>query len=213
MFELRAIINKIRGRITLKDELTSEKLRIRFRAMGVEVGLYSYGCFDISRVPSGVTIGRYCSFSSSSQVFLRNHGVNFIGLTAYLYNETLGVVDRSMVEPTCLSIGDDVWVGHNSVLLPGVHEVGRGAVIAAGAVVTKPVPAYAVVAGNPARVIRMRFDERTITEIEKTRWWEWDLSEMKKMILQRSMMIYDPVKYFEHVNKKNADNNKNIICM
>lgn len=170
-------------------------LRAKYRAQGVNIGLYSYGCFDLARVPPGVTIGRYCSFAPTTQIFLRNHGIEFIGLTAYLYNETLGVVDRNMLPQGKLSIGDDVWLGHNSIVLPQVGTIGRGAVIAAGAVVTRPVPAYAIVAGNPARVVRMRFDEATIALIEETRWWELDLAGLRGLIAEKPDLVFRPAAY------------------
>ena len=195
-----SIVTKLRRRLrrqlTQQEQLTSEPLRARFAAHGVHVGLYSYGCFDLSRVPSGVTVGRYCSFASSTQIYLRNHGVDFIGLTAYVYNGTLGVVDRSMVEPVPMTIGDDVWIGHNAVLLPSVREVGRGAAIAAGAVVTRPVPAYAIVGGNPARLLRMRFDAATIAAIEQTRWWEKTPDELRVMAREQPGLIFDPAAHF-----------------
>lgn len=195
-----SIVTRLRQRLrrepTLPEQLTSAPLRARFAAKGVRVGLYSYGCFDLSRVPSGVTVGRYCSFAPSAQIYLRNHGVGFIGLTAYFYNETLGVVDRSMIDSMPMTIGDDVWVGHNAILLPGVGEVGRGAAIAAGAVVTRPVPAYAIVGGNPARVLRMRFDRDTISAIEQTRWWEKTPEELCDMAQEQPGLIFDPATHF-----------------
>lgn len=172
-------------------------LREKYRARGVEIGLYSYGCFDLARVPSGVTIGRYCSFAPTTQIFLRNHGIGFLGLTAYLYNEALGVVDSNMIGHARLDIGDDVWLGHNSVILPQVGTIGRGAAIAAGAVVTRSVPPYAIVAGNPARIIRMRFDEKTIAAIEETRWWELDLAGLRKLVVDNPGLAFDPAKYFQ----------------
>lgn len=179
-----------------EDELTSLRLRKRFQRRGVDVGLYSYGCFDLSRVPAGVTIGRYCSFAPTSQIFLRNHGVGFLGLTAYFYNPTLGVVDDNKIPHARLVIEDDVWFGHNCVLLPGVGRVGRGAVVAAGSVVTKPVPPYAIVAGNPARVVRFRFDDMTIAAIESTRWWTLDIDDLRNLIREQPEMVFSPEIFF-----------------
>lgn len=193
---LRRAIDRLRGRHRAEDEYESRSLRARYRARGVEIGLYSYGCFDLGRVPPGVTVGRYCSFAPTAQIFLRNHGIDFVGLTAYLYNPALGVVKRNMVELARLTIGDDVWLGHNCVILPQVGTIGRGAVIAAGAVVTRPVPAYAIVAGNPARVVRMRFDEATIAAIEATRWWEVNLKELRALIATNADLVFDPARYF-----------------
>lgn len=181
-----------RDRPTEQEELTSLALRRRFARQGVDIGLYSYGCFDLSRVPAGVTVGRYCSFSPTSQIFLRNHGLGFIGLTAYLYNARLGVVEREMIAHERLVIEDDVWLGHHCVVLPAVGRVGRGAAIAAGAVVTRAVPPYAIVGGNPARIVRMRFDEATIAAIEDSRWWELDLDGLRRLARERPDFVFAP---------------------
>jgi acetyltransferase-like isoleucine patch superfamily enzyme len=69
------------------------------------------------------------------------------------------------------TIGNDVWIGRDVVIHSGV-SIGNGAVIASQSVVTKPVPPYAVVAGNPARLVKYRFDEKTIAELEEVKWWD-----------------------------------------
>ena len=76
-----------------------------------------------------------------------------------------------------VTIGNDVWTGHNVNVMPGVN-VGDGAVIAAGAVVTKDVPPYAVVGGVPAKVIRYRFADKTIERLLRVKWWELELSQL-----------------------------------
>ena len=76
-------------------------------------------------------------------------------------------------------IEDDVWIGSNSVILSGV-KIGRGAVIGAGSIVTKNVPKYAIVAGNPAKVIKMRFNDEEISKLEKLKWWEWSYDRIKE---------------------------------
>lgn len=197
MFQkLRHIGRRLRGGPTLEEQLQSETLRARFEAQGLTVGLYSYGCFDPARFPPGVTVGRYCSFAPTSQVFLRNHGTDFLGLTAYFYNERLGVVPETTIPPRTLEISDDVWIGHNAVILPGVGTIGRGAVIAAGAVVTKPVPAYAIVAGNPGRVIRLRFESHVINKIEATRWWTKSPAELRNLARDNPDLVFKPAAYF-----------------
>jgi hypothetical protein len=70
-------------------------------------------------------------------------------------------------------IGHDVWIGHGATIMPGV-VVGMGAVVGAGSVVTRDVAPYAIVAGAPARVIRMRFDHEHIGRIARSEWWNWD---------------------------------------
>ena len=75
-------------------------------------------------------------------------------------------------------IGNDVWVGHNVVILPGCKKVGNGAVIGAGSIVTHDVPPYSIVAGNPAKVINMRFNDETIERLESSKWWEMSANEL-----------------------------------
>ncbi|MBP4048947.1 CatB-related O-acetyltransferase [Chromobacterium violaceum] len=74
-------------------------------------------------------------------------------------------------------IGNDVWVGYDALILPGV-KIGDGAIVGARSVVTKDVPPYAIVAGNPARIIRKRFDDSTIRKLLVLRWWDWRMEDI-----------------------------------
>jgi acetyltransferase-like isoleucine patch superfamily enzyme len=77
-----------------------------------------------------------------------------------------------------LSIGNDVWIGQNAIILPSVARIGDGAVIGAGAVVTKDVEPYSIVVGNPARLLRYRFSQETIVKLQESRWWEKSVGEL-----------------------------------
>jgi virginiamycin A acetyltransferase len=70
-------------------------------------------------------------------------------------------------------IGEDVWIGSNTVILPGI-TIGRGSIVGAGSIVTKDVPKYSVVFGNPAKIVSRRFEKDVIDTLEDLRWWEWD---------------------------------------
>src|SRR3546814_5057005 len=108
-----------RSRVLRRKELDSVALRRLFAdRYGIEVGLYSYGCFDPLRIPAGTVIGRYCSFATNAAILNANHGLGFIGLTPYLYLTSLGVVERETVARTRCTVSDDVWIGHNA-------EIGR----------------------------------------------------------------------------------------
>jgi hypothetical protein len=72
-----------------------------------------------------------------------------------------------------VGIGHDTWIGHGVVIMPGVR-IGNGAVIGSNSVVTKDVPAYAIAAGAPAKVLRQRFTRSIASAIESTAWWDWD---------------------------------------
>ncbi len=76
-------------------------------------------------------------------------------------------------------IGHDVWVGYRAIILPGV-TIGHGAIIGAGAVVSGDVPPYAIVGGNPAKLIRMRFDAETIAALLAIAWWDWDIERIAR---------------------------------
>ena len=78
-------------------------------------------------------------------------------------------------------VGNDVWIGQKATILPGVH-IGDGAIIAANAVVTKDVPPYSMVAGNPAVVKKYRFDEKTREFLLEFKWWDKDIETIKKLI-------------------------------
>ena len=78
-------------------------------------------------------------------------------------------------------VGNDVWFGYDSLIKNSVN-IGHGAIVAAKAVVVKDVPAYAVVAGNPAKVIKMRFDDPTIERLMQIAWWDWDIRKITKYL-------------------------------
>lgn len=78
-------------------------------------------------------------------------------------------------------IGNDVWIGHNAIIMPGV-KIGNGAVIGAGAIVTKDVEPYSVVVGNPAHKIKQRFSNEIIEKLEKSKWWEWSHDMLKERL-------------------------------
>lgn len=78
-------------------------------------------------------------------------------------------------------VGNDVWLGHEALIMPAV-SIGDGAIIASRSVVTKEVPPYTIVAGNPARIIRKRFDEQTIAQLLAIKWWDWPIEKINQHI-------------------------------
>ncbi len=154
--------------------------RIYAKYHEVEVGLYSYGCFDITRINAFTKIGRYCSFAEGVCAFSGNHPLDFISTHPFFYNPSLGYVKDEKIKRSYLEIGNDVWVGRNAIITPSVSRIGNGAVIGAGAVVTKDVPDYAVVVGNPAQIIKYRFSEQKIKKLLDTKWWNKSIEELEQ---------------------------------
>lgn len=97
-------------------------------------------------------------------------------------------------------IGNDVWIGTRTMLIGGIH-VGDGAIIGAGSIVTKDVPPYAVVAGNPARIIRYRFDEDKIQKLEKIKWWERD----EAWVIENTGLFWDVDEFINKTTRANGN--------
>lgn len=144
---------------------------------GVRVGEYSYGeCMIPGSFPAGVTIGRYVSVAPGVRVFLRNHPMERLSMHPFFYNSRLGAVEEDTISTGSLEIGHDAWLGERAVVTAGCNRIGIGSVVGAGAVVTKNVPDFSVVAGVPARILRYRFSEETRELIKASRWWERSIS-------------------------------------
>lgn len=149
---------------------------------GVAIGRYSYGAIlDPGVLPSGTVVGNYCSVGSGLIVRRRDHPLARPFLHPFFYNSALGLLDHDTIPAEAenpLAIGHDVWIGDRVTILGGCRVIGNGAVLAAGAVVTRDVAPYTVVAGTPARPLRLRFEPERIAEIETSRWWERDIASI-----------------------------------
>ncbi|MGI4789433.1 MAG: CatB-related O-acetyltransferase [Janthinobacterium lividum] len=126
---------------------------------------------------SRATLGNYCSLGDRVVIGPGEHNLSAVS-TSTLFQ--VGDIYTALTSKPCL-IGSDVWIGTQAVVLRGVC-VGHGAVIAANAVVTKDVPPYAIVAGVPARLIRMRFPEERVKELLASCWFDQDLDQAKELI-------------------------------
>jgi virginiamycin A acetyltransferase len=117
-------------------------------------------------------IGSYCSISWDVTIGAINHPLNTISTHSFTYKKQFGIVARDInVSKQITTIGHDVWIGCNAIILPGV-SVGNGAIIGAGAVVTKDVKPYSIVVGVPAQHLRYRFDKEICFKLNETKWWE-----------------------------------------
>lgn len=179
-------VNRLRGAVLWLvrrlegPELTSPTIRDIFsRHFGVEIGMYSHGAFfEPYAVDEQTSIGRYCSMARGARIVNHNHPSGFTSTSGIFFNPFFGLTPRSMVQFNPLVVGNDVWIGTNAVILPEVNRIGDGAIVGAGAVVSRDVPPYAVVLGNPARIVKYRFSTPTIERLLEERWWDQDLDEL-----------------------------------
>ncbi|MBE9158027.1 CatB-related O-acetyltransferase [Nodosilinea sp. LEGE 06152] len=128
-------------------------------------------------------IGKFCSIASDVKFIMNggNHRTDwFTNYPFPVFGQGWeSVMPSEWPHKGDTAIGNDVWIGYGATLMPGV-QVGDGAIIAAQSVVTKAVPPYAVVGGNPAQIIRYRFDEATIETLLTIQWWHWDIEKITR---------------------------------
>lgn len=127
-------------------------------------------------------VGAFCSVSWNVGIGGANHDYSRVTTHAFLYSPYMGLMGDNdcgydRFDEPCV-IGNDVWIGANSIICRNVH-IGDGAVIAAGAVVTKNVEPYTIVAGVPAKPIKKRFDDETIKRLLDIKWWDFDDSTIR----------------------------------
>ena len=146
------------------------------------IGEWTYGAPTVENWDqnASLSIGKFCSIADGVTILLGGeHRADWV--TTYPFREL--VFDKPEVAKIGyskgdVSIGNDVWIGLNALILSGVR-IGNGALVAAGAVVTKDVPAYAIVGGNPAKLIRYRIPESLIAPMEQIGWWNWPLDQIE----------------------------------
>jgi len=175
------------GARIIKSRLRGPAYLNRNTQVGPDAVIGKYFGMNESCYVARATVGAYCAIGARTSINPFNHPTGWLSIHEFQYhpNSFDWVAEYNEVErlartpdmfPT-VTIGNDVWTGHNVNVMPGVN-VGDGAVLAAGAVVTKDVPPYAIVAGVPATIKRYRFAEKTIEKLLRVKWWELELSEM-----------------------------------
>lgn len=147
------------------------------------IGRYSYLGYDCEII--NTEIGSFCSLSSGIHIGLAQHPIDWVSTSPVFQDVSNSSVKGrfaklELPKPKRTRVGHDVWIGTNAIIKAGVN-VGTGAVIASGAIVTKDVPPYAIVGGCPAKVIRFRFDEEIIKELLQSKWWELSESDLLKV--------------------------------
>ena len=157
----------------------------RARYPQYQIGKGSYGNPDIHSWgdDASLRVGAYCSIADEVQIFLGGeHHTDWI--TTYPFSIFWESAKRITGHPYSkgdVVIGNDVWIGTGAIILSGV-SIGDGAVIGARSVVAKNVPPYAIVVGNPSRIVKMRFNDETIVRLLAIQWWKWDNNRIEKSL-------------------------------
>ena len=120
-----------------------------------------------------IKIGSFSSIAANVSIQEFNHHLNRPTTYAIHHNVFHEKFDKDCTSKGDIILGEDVWIGSNTVILSGV-SIGRGAVVGAGSVITSSIPPYAIVVGNPAKVIKYRFNEEQINALNMTKWWTWN---------------------------------------
>ncbi len=154
------------------------------RTLGYEIGEYTYGAPRVVFPEGKLKIGNFCSISWNVTVYLGgNHRIDRIALYPFDPHDgrwpEAAEIGEALTTRGDVTIGNDVWIGSDSIILSGV-TIGDGAVIGAGSVVTRDVEPYAMVAGNPAEVIRKRFSDEQIARLLEIKWWDWPEEKIRR---------------------------------
>lgn len=169
----------------VRDAVLGRYTEIGARTVFAEstLGDYSYVVNDSNIIYT--TIGKFCSIAAHTRINPGNHPMQRASQAHFTYRASAYFEDAEdeagffdWRRSTPVTIGHDVWIGHGAIVLAG-RSIGTGAVVAGGAVVTKDVPDYTIVAGNPARIIRRRFPEEIAGRLKALAWWDWEHAQLR----------------------------------
>lgn len=195
--EIEYIISKILRKVlncpAIKESTISPLARIDYGSIVVKSSMSDYSYIGEHTSVLFAKIGKYTSISNYCAIGGGNHPVNWVSMSP-VFNSSKGIIKKKFSNNEFapfqqIIIGNDVWIGSHCLIKSGT-KISDGAVIGMGSVVTKDVGPYEIWAGNPARLIKKRFDDETIYKLEHIHWW--DLPEE---------MIKKYADYFNDVNK------------
>jgi len=169
---------------------TEIKERVAFS--DAELGDYSY----VERQAEVIyaKLGKFCCIAANARINALEHPLERVSqhkityrANEYFLGARLDSEFREKRQGKPVETGNDVWIGHGAIIKPGV-KIGHGAIVAAGAIVTRDVPAYAIVAGVPAKFMRWRFEPKISARIIALAWWDWEHDRLAKVVDDMRML-------------------------
>ena len=167
----------------VKDCSLGNNVQINRRNFIIDSNIGDYTYTGSNTTLKHVKVGKYCSISWNVSCGGAFHDYECLSTSPFHQLKQFGfVAENEKVPFKKIEIGNDVWIGMNSCILSGGIKVGNGAVIGSGSIVTKDVPDYAIVVGNPARILKYRFDDEIIEYLKQIKWWNFPKEIIKENI-------------------------------
>jgi phosphonate metabolism protein (transferase hexapeptide repeat family) len=194
---------RVHARAQLRDCVLGRFTDVAERVVMAECELGDYSYVERGAEAIYTTIGKFCAVASNTRLNALNHPIDRVTQhkisyrpNEYFVGAKIDKLFRERRQKARVIIGHDVWIGHGAVVMPGI-SIGHGAVVAAGAVVTRDVEPYAIVAGVPARRIKWRFSKSIRERITALAWWDWEhdrlaaaVTDMQQLEIQDFLKRY-----------------------
>jgi phosphonate metabolism protein (transferase hexapeptide repeat family) len=205
--KMLSVVPTIDPTASVRESRLGSYTEVGARTILLEVTMDDYSYVVNDAQITYTTIGKFCSIAAMTRINPGNHPMHRATQAHFTYRSSSyfpGEADDAEFfawrKSYRIHIGHDVWIGHGAIVLPG-RNIGTGAVIAAGAIVTKDVPAYTIVGGNPARPIKRRFSEDIADRLMQLAWWDWDHERLRAALPDfRKLAIGDFLEKYQAVS-------------